>query len=202
MLCPYCKSTQIVKNGRAPSKKQRWKCKSCEKSFDEYSNRKFPPTSIPFPFIAFILYTSEDKSVIKTYKDVKYIMQLLKLFHVQIMSKEDVSYVSVYKWKHEYQSFYKELISFNEAKKYYFDLFRNANKPDIVMKNDEEPPYYFLPERPIKYTHMMALKEFKKMTDFIGVDALSYMRSNAVIVPQLLESYKKNRKTSYNFGIS
>lgn len=32
MECPSCKSDHLIKNGKTSSKKQRWKCKQCNKT--------------------------------------------------------------------------------------------------------------------------------------------------------------------------
>lgn len=33
LSCPHCKSANLTKNGHRPNGTQRWRCKSCQKSF-------------------------------------------------------------------------------------------------------------------------------------------------------------------------
>lgn len=44
IVCPSCKSTDLVKNGHSKKGTQRYRCKSCKKSFQaDYSYRAWEP---------------------------------------------------------------------------------------------------------------------------------------------------------------
>ena len=78
MNCPYCNSTATVKNGHSPSGKERWKCNTCKKTFSENSGKGFPPTSIPFEFISWVL-SREEKNIRRLTKRVNYFLSVFNL---------------------------------------------------------------------------------------------------------------------------
>jgi len=195
MNCPYCKNSNIVKNGHSPSSKQRWKCNKCNKSFDNNTIRKFPPTTIPFQFIALILYISETWSYNKTYNYINDLLKILKIWNITIYPKGKIAYSTIHKWKKQYKRTYKDLISFEEAKNFYFKLIRNGKKPILNSKPIEEP-IYKIKTITIPKSHMEALKNFRDMTDFMGKNSLDYMKTYKEIIKPLLKEFKKEKQTT------
>ena len=54
--CPNCFSEIVVKNGHHYGGKLQFLCRSCNKHFTSDSAKGYPPTKIPFPIIAYLLY--------------------------------------------------------------------------------------------------------------------------------------------------
>lgn len=135
MKCPNCKSVSIVKNGCAPSGKMRWKCSKCKKTFDKDTGKNYPPTTIPFPFIAYVLSVSKGNSLEKTKRQVNIWLQ-----QFPICSKKTISKSAVYKWKNNYGKTYTKLISKAEIKRYrdhYLKLSKDCyrkNKKKLALK--------------------------------------------------------------------
>ena len=195
MKCPKCTSNRIIQNGHAPSGKRRWKCKNCQISFDNNTGKDYPATTIPFPFIAFILYLSEGWSVQKTYQHVNYLIRLIQLnSNERPFTLGSVSYSTVYKWKNNYQNLLDETITFEEAKKYYFQLFTtedcsqySENHPPLKTKEEYQ-------ETTKSLSHMEALRKLQEIADLMQTDVVDYMQSNPEIIPLLIEHLKKEKE--------
>jgi len=139
MECRYCKSKDIVKNGHASSGKMRWKCNKCKKTFSKDSGNGFPPTSVEFRFINFILHYCKDYSLDKTHTYVNNKLKLFKFRNVSLYKKEKVSRSTVYKWKRKERE-YLRLIPGEEALNYYQHLVRQIASPWPKELIPPEPP--------------------------------------------------------------
>jgi transposase-like protein len=128
MECPYCKSKDIIKNGHAPSGKIRWKCKNCERTFSKVTGKGFPPTSVDFRFINFILHWCKKDSLDKMHNHANFLLKLFKIRNVPVYKKEKISRSAVYKWKKREKE-YLSLIPRDKAINYYQQLIRQAASP-------------------------------------------------------------------------
>jgi hypothetical protein len=124
------------------------------------------------------------------------LLKILKLWNITIYSKGKIAYSTVYKWKNQYKLVYKDLVSFEEAKKFYFELIRNGKKPILNSKLTEEPVYKIKTITILK-DHMEVLKKFRDMTDFMGENSLDYMRTYKEIIKPLLKEFKKEKQTTF-----
>jgi transposase-like protein len=153
-FCPYCKNDNVIKYGLLEStKQQRFLCKSCNKTFSRHTF--FPKTKIPFEFIAFVLYMIERTPTNPNMKTIfRYVNNWLNLFS---LGKKHISLHTLYNWRHDYESIYKEYISWKDAK-YFFDYnFKKAipSRDNIKGENYEIIVDYDL------YTHKWkSYKEF------------------------------------------
>ena len=112
--CPHCKSQKIVLNGHYHKKNPQFFCKNCYKYFYENSAKGYPPTKIPFPFIAYLLYfrrrVPEFSNMRKFRKFVNHWLQYLKI------SEEEISRHTINHWIKNYESFLDKVINFSEAR--------------------------------------------------------------------------------------
>ena len=113
MNCPYCNCSQIVKNGHAPSKKTRWKCKKCNKTFSKDSGKGYPPTSNPFEFVALILYRKRHFD--ELYKRPHHHFPRYTNLLLKMINHKPVSRYTVYSWIRKYDNSFMDIISSEEA---------------------------------------------------------------------------------------
>lgn len=106
LCCPHCSNKEITKNGRFRGK-QRWICKECQKTFTTDSLRRLPPTTIPFEFIAWVLFQREADSKFST-KKINAYLNFLRL------KKEKVSRSTIHLWEKKYSDIYKQRMSKRE----------------------------------------------------------------------------------------
>ncbi len=113
-FCPHCHSSKIVKNGYHHHGKLQFFCNSCRKYFYEDSAKGYPPTSIPFPVITYVLYfrrrVPEFSNMRKYRKFVNYWLQYLKV------SDQEVSRQTIHHWIKNYDKFLDKVISFSESR--------------------------------------------------------------------------------------
>lgn len=115
MKCPHCKSIKIVKNGFTKLKKQRYYCKKCSKSFLETSYRQYPPTSYPFELIAYFLYHNDS---LKPKSLTRLVNNYLRILDLNL---NNIPRQTVHSWNKNYSPIYKEIISFNTARRFFAD---------------------------------------------------------------------------------
>ena len=198
MICPYCKKRCIAKNGHAPSLKPRWKC-SCNKSFDENTGKGYPPTSIPFQFIAFVLYMSNESTLEETKNYVNRWLKTFEILKVPICSKKTISLSAVYKWRKNYGETYTKLVSIEEARKYFSELIKKAHIKHEGRMTPEDQKYEIeIREIEISSTHVEVLEMIQEMAELMGENGLEFMRKYSEITELLLKSFKK-RKTKQEF---
>jgi len=113
LFCPNCNSKDIVINGHYHNGKPQFLCKKCHKYFYENSLRGYPPTAIPFPVIAYLLYfhrkVPEFSNMRKFRKFVDFWLKYLK-FKDEAVSRHIINY-----WIKNYDSYLDNVIPFSEA---------------------------------------------------------------------------------------
>jgi transposase-like protein len=172
-----------VKNGRAPSLKKRWKCKSCSKTFDKNTGRSFPSTTFPFPFIAYVLYICKDSTLKKTKDYVEFWLKCFKKKNVIICSKETVSISTIYKWRKKYGKNFTNLVSKKTATTYFIKLINKA-------KNSGNTNQFEIIGFKRELSHMELLDRFKEMAESIGENPLEYMKKYPEIIDLILKQFK------------
>ena len=116
LFCPHCHSTKIVKNGYHHQGKLQFFCTTCNKYFYEDPAKGYPPTTIPFPIIAYLLYfrkkIPEFSNMRKFRKFVNHWLKHLKI------SDQDVSRQTIHHWIKNYEKDFEKIIIFSESKNY------------------------------------------------------------------------------------
>ena len=116
LSCPYCTSTKVVKNGHHHKCKLQFFCTACHKYFYEDPAKGYPPTSIPFPVISYLLYfrrkVPEFSNMRKYRRFVNHWLQYLQV------SDHDVSRQTIHHWIHQFDHLLDTVITFDEARDY------------------------------------------------------------------------------------
>ena len=103
-----------MQNGHPHSDKLQFCCYSCKKYFSEDVLKGYPPSNIPFPVIAYLLYfkrkVSEFSNMRKYRKFVNYWLIYLKVYD------KEVSRQTIHHWFKNFDSLLDKVITFNEAK--------------------------------------------------------------------------------------
>jgi hypothetical protein len=114
--CPHCNSSNIVHNGRPHQDKKQFYCKTCGKYFSKDALKGYPPSNIPFPAIAYLLYfkrkVPEFSNMRKYRKFVNYWLTYLKIHD------KEVSRQTLHHWFNNFDSLLDKVISFNEARSF------------------------------------------------------------------------------------
>jgi hypothetical protein len=127
-------------------------CNSCHKYFSEDSLKKYPPTNIPFPVIAYLLYYRRKVPSFSNMRSFRrFVNYWLKYLRV---SKVDVSRQTVHHWIKNFDPLLDVVISFDEASVFCHDLLRDLEKvrPSFV---------------PISYGRSLRILEDKFGKDFL-----------------------------------
>lgn len=111
MNCIFCYSANTVKNGSSRGK-QRWKCNNCRKTFGE--NSGYPKTTVPYQFIAFILYKNRLYKGIK----LKIFTKIVNLFYKMLKDKE-ISKKTIFSWIRRYDDKFQNWISYEDSIKWF-----------------------------------------------------------------------------------
>jgi len=116
LFCPHCSSQKVVLNGHYHKEKPQLFCTDCHKYFYENSARGYPPTKIPFPVIAYLLYSHqkvpEFSNMRKFRKFVNHWLQHLNI------SDQDISRHIIRYWIKNYEQYLDRVITFQEARDY------------------------------------------------------------------------------------
>lgn len=182
--CPNCQSEEKWKYGHFRGK-QRYICKKCRRTFTAGSSRRFPPTSLPFEFVSFILYQHKKESLGKTAKYVNHWLEIFKIKGVPICKKEKITRTTIYNWRKKYGKKYANLVDKNEAITFFQNQIRKAyptNNKQILereMKIIEK-----------KLPHLEGLKYFR---DCMGGTeyCLQIAREYPKVFNMLIEDFKK-----------
>jgi hypothetical protein len=114
LICPHCKDSDIIKNGHPSNEKLQFFCKSCKKYFSEDTLKGYPPTNIPFPLIAYLLYfrrkIPEFSNMRKFRKFVAFWLKYLNI------SESDISRHTINYWINNYDSYLDSIITFSECR--------------------------------------------------------------------------------------
>jgi len=116
-----------VQNGRPHSDKLQFYCHSCKKYFSEDALKGYPPSNIPFPVIAYLLYFRRripEFSNMRKYR--RFVNHWLK--YLEITDKE-VSRQAVHHWIKNYEPLLDKVITFGEARDYCKEVISRVAKP-------------------------------------------------------------------------
>ncbi len=173
LSCPYCNSEKIVKNGHHHKDKLQFFCTSCHKYFYEDPAKGYPPTSIPFPVIAYLLYfrqkNPEFSNMRKFRKFVNNWLQHLKV------SDQDISRQTIHHWIKNYNKFLDQVISFSEAR----DFFRKRSS-DIYG--------IILPVKPGSYKRALKILTRKFGKDY----CIDLIHQDPIFFQELVDIVSKN----------
>jgi hypothetical protein len=135
LTCPYCSSNKIVQNGHPHGDKLQFFCQSCKKYFSEDTLRGYPPSNIPFPVIAYLLYF---RRRIPEFSDMRRYRRFVNhwLMYLGVFDKE-ISRQAVHHWIKNYEPLLDEVITFNEARDYCKDVVSKVAKPVRVISYSE-----------------------------------------------------------------
>jgi DNA-directed RNA polymerase subunit RPC12/RpoP len=127
IICPYCTSGRIVRNGHPHSDKLQYFCTSCGRYFSEDTLRGYPPTNIPFPVIAYLLYyrrrTPEFSNMRRFRVFVNHWLRILGI------SDKGVSRQTIHHWINNFDKLLDDVITFSEAR-------------DFINSYTEKIPFY------------------------------------------------------------
>jgi len=130
--CPYCKSHQIIQDRHPRIGKIQYFCKTCKKYFSEDSLKGYPPSNVPFPVIAYLLYfrrrIPEFSNMRRFRPFVNYLLKYLKI------NKKDVSRQTVHHWIHNFDKYLDSIISFDEAKVFCHHRLEEISKVSPPVK--------------------------------------------------------------------
>ena len=135
VICPHCKSEKVVQNGHPHRGKLQYFCHTCHKYFSEDVVKGYPPTNIPFPIIAYLLYFHKklpDFSNMRKFR--KFSSQWLECLGIK---KEDISRQILHHWINHYEKNIEEIISFTEARNYCKTILTHSIRsiPEEVVKS-------------------------------------------------------------------
>ena len=180
LLCPYCQSKKVVKNGHPHNKKLEFSCKTCHKYFYEDTLKGYPPTSIPFPIIAYLLYfrqkIPEFSNMRKFRKFVNHWLQHLKV------ADQDVSRQTIHHWIKNFDYYLDKVITFEEARNYCQNRLKQLAKV--------RPPL-----KPIPYHRALAVLEQK----FGKATVIKLIKTDEVFFRELVEIISKHGVFGWEF---
>ena len=148
LSCPYCKSDKVVKNGHHHKGKLQLFCTSCHKYFYEDPAKGYPPTCIPFPVIAYLLYFHKkvpEFSIMRRFR--RFVNHWLQYLDVV---KQDVSRQTIHHWINHYEKNFDKIITFQEARD-----FCNQRLCEITKISSASAP------KPISYWRALKILECK-----------------------------------------
>lgn len=140
ILCPHCSSQRIVRNGHPHRDKLQFFCHSCNKYFSDDAIKGYPPTNIPFPIIAYLLYFRKKVSLFSNMREFrKFANQWLECLGIK---KGGISRQIIHHWIKNYEHLLDKVISFEDACDYCHKILQQNLKgvsKDIVK--DKTRPY-------------------------------------------------------------
>lgn len=187
MICPKCKSKSINKHGHSRGK-QRYLCKKCQKTFTEFSYKKYPPTSVHPLFIALILHRYKDESLDKMTRRVNNWLEIFKSHNVSVGTKDKVSRSTVYKWINNYDEFVSN-VSSKQSNRFFQDLLLKAFPEPI----DKEPPEEKIVGKEMELT--AGFESYPKFLEFLQKAMYkNYLNELLKDKKFLLDLYKKYKQ--------
>lgn len=125
-FCPHCRSNKFIKNGHPHNDKLQYFCKSCKRYFSEDSLKGYPPTNIPFPVIAYLLYfhlkVPEFSNMRKYRPFVNYWLKYLQFYD------RDFSRQSIHHWIKNFNPLLDKVTTFNDARKFCQNRIKELSK--------------------------------------------------------------------------
>ena len=137
--CPHCTSKNIVQNGHPHRGKLQFLCNTCHKYFSEDTAKGYPPTNIPFPIIAYLLYFHKKVPELSSMRKFRrFVCQWLECLDVR---KGDVSRQIIHHWIKNYEKDFESIISFREARDYCKSILSEIAKeiPNEVILSKSVP---------------------------------------------------------------
>jgi len=131
LFCPHCNSDKIVLNGHPHGAKHEFFCKSCNRYFTEDSIKGYPPSNIPFPVIAYLLYFRQripEFSNMRKYR--RFVNHWLKYLEI---SDKEISRQAVHHWIKNYEPLLDKVITFRVARDYCREVISRVAKPARVV---------------------------------------------------------------------
>ena len=182
LLCPYCQSKKVVKNGHPHSRKLEFSCKTCHKYFYEDTLKGYPPTSIPFPVIAYILYfrqkVPEFSNMRKFRKFINHWLQHLKI------SDQGVSRQTIHHWIKNYEKDFERIITFSESREYCRQHLSKITKAFPIP-----------PQKPIPYGKALKILERKFGKSY----CINLIRTDEEFFKELVEIISKHNVFCWEF---
>jgi len=116
LFCPHCSSQKVVRNGHHYGEKLQFLCNTCHKHFTREVAKGYPVTKIPFPVIAYLLYSRQKvpgfSNMQRFRKFVNHWLKYIKL------SDQEVSRQKLHHWIKNYEQYLDRVITFPEARDY------------------------------------------------------------------------------------
>jgi hypothetical protein len=139
LVCPHCTSSKIVRNGHPHNDKLQYFCHTCGKYFSDDSLKGYPPTNIPFPIIAYLLYFRKKIPAFSDMRDYRsFVNQWLRCLGIE---NGEISRQIIHHWIKNYEPLLDKVISFEEASGYCHKILRENLKvvPKDVIKAKTHP---------------------------------------------------------------
>jgi len=169
LICPKCNNNKIIQDRHPLIGKIQYYCKTCNKYFSEDSLKGYPPSNIPFPVIAYLLFF---RRKVPEFSDMrrfrKFASHWLKYLRI---SEDDVSRQIIHHWIKNYDSYLDNVITFSESRDY---VRQHVSK---VLP----------PVKPISYGRALVVLENK----FGKVFCINLARSDPVFFRELCDSVSK-----------
>jgi len=146
--CPHCSSQKVILNGHYYKEKPQFFCTSCQKYFYENSAKGYPPTTIPFPVIAYLLYFRKkipEFSNMRIFR--KFVSQWLQCLGLR---DTEIQRHTINHWIKNYEKNFESIISFHEAR----DLFNQIRTRKVKTVSKEA-----LLRQSIPHTEVLKLLE-------------------------------------------
>jgi len=127
ITCPHCHSEKIVHNGHHHQGKVQLYCKTCHKYFYEDPAKGYPPTNIPFPVIAYLLYFHKKVPEFSNMREFrKFASQWLNCLNIR---EEEIQRHTIRHWIKNYEPGLEKVISFEEARDFCHKILSEKLKP-------------------------------------------------------------------------
>lgn len=138
--CPHCSSNKVIRNGHPHKDKLQYFCQSCGKYFSDDTAKGYPPTNIPFPVIAYLLYFRKKVpafSNTRVYRN--FVNQWLRCLGIK---KGEISRQIIHHWIKNYEPLLERVISFEEACDYCHKILQEKLKGvSKEFVKEKTPPY-------------------------------------------------------------
>ena len=178
--CPHCSSKNIVQNGHPHQGKLQFICKTCGKYFSEDAIKGYPPSNIPFPVIAYLLYFRRkipEFSNMRKYRS--FVNHWLRYLRV---SDQEFSRQTIHHWINNYDKYLDKVITFHEARAFCKSRISEISK-------------YIPPQKPVSYTNVLKVLQSKFGKKFV----LSLIRGDPEFYQELVEVVSKHGVFSWEF---
>jgi len=169
-----------VQNGRPHSDKLQFYCHSCKKYFSEDAIKGYPPSNIPFPVIAYLLYF---RRRIPEFSDMRKYRRFINhwLRYLEITDKE-VSRQAVHHWIKNYEPLLDKVITFRAARDYCKEVISRVAKP--------------VPDRVLPYARALQILIEKFGREY----CVDLLRSDEEFFKELVEAVSKHEVYSWELS--